>query len=40
MAFAVMGTKIGPLQIKDSDSINTSFPNFKNEMNKLGGSVS
>ena len=40
MAFAVMGTKIGPLHIKDSDSINTSFPNFKNEMNKLGGSIS
>ena len=37
MAFAIMGSKIGPLEIKDSDSINTSFPNFKNEFNKLGG---
>ncbi len=39
MAFCVMGTKIGPLQIDDSDSINTSFPNFKDELNKLGGKV-
>ena len=39
MAFAVMGTKIGPLNIKDSDSINTSFPSFKNEINKLGGNI-
>ena len=37
MAFAVMGTKLGPLKIKDSDSINTSFPNFKSEFNELGG---
>jgi len=37
MAFAVMGTKIGPLEIRDSESINTSFPNFKNEINKVGG---
>lgn len=40
MSFAVMGTKIGPLEIKDSESINTSFPNFKNEINKLGGNIS
>ena len=39
MAFAVMGTKIGPLKIEDSESINTSFPNFKSEINKLGGSI-
>ena len=39
MAFAIMGTKIGPLQINDSESINTSFPNFKNEINKLGGNI-
>ena len=37
MAFAVMGTKLGPLKIKDSDSINTSFPYFKSEFNELGG---
>jgi len=39
MAFAVMGTKIGPLNIQDSDSINTSFPTFKYELNKLGGNI-
>tara|TARA_B100000963_G_C22556162_1_gene639107 strand:+ start:53 stop:1351 length:1299 start_codon:yes stop_codon:yes gene_type:complete len=39
MAFGVMGTKIGPLEIKDSDSISTSFPSFKNEFNKLGGKI-
>ena len=32
MAFAVMGTKIGPLKIEESNSINTSFPNFKDEL--------
>ena len=39
MAFAVMGTKIGPLNIKDSESINTSFPGFLNELNKIGGKI-
>ena len=39
MAFGVMGTKIGPLEIKDSKSINTSFPNFKDEFNQLGGKI-
>ncbi len=39
MAFAIMGTKIGPIKIKDSESINTSFPNFKYELNKLGGNI-
>tara|TARA_B100001057_G_C22787224_1_gene926095 strand:- start:93 stop:1391 length:1299 start_codon:yes stop_codon:yes gene_type:complete len=39
MAFAVMGTKIGPLEIEDSESVNTSFPNFKNEINKVGGKL-
>ena len=39
MAFAVMGTKIGPLNIQDSDSIETSFPTFKDELNKLGGNI-
>ncbi len=39
MAFAVMGTKIGPLKIEESDSIKTSFPTFKNELNKLGGKL-
>ncbi len=39
MAFCIMGTKIGPLHINESSSINTSFPTFKNELNKLGGKV-
>ena len=39
MAFAIMGTKIGPLEIKDSESINTSFPTFRDEFNKLGGQI-
>ncbi len=39
MAFCVMGTKIGPLEILDSESINTSFPNFKSEFNNLGGNI-
>ncbi len=40
MAFAIMGTKLGPLEIKDSKSINTSFPNFRKEINNLGGNIS
>ena len=40
MAFSVMGSKIGPLNITDSLSINTSFPEFKKEFNKLGGNLS
>ncbi len=39
MAFCVMGTKLGPLNIKDSESINTSFPGFLNELNKIGGKI-
>ncbi len=40
MAFAVMGTRLGPLKIRDSEAINTSFPNFKNIFNELGGKIS
>ena len=40
MAFAVMGSKIGPLNIKESNSINTSFPSFVNEFNTIGGKIS
>ncbi|MDC3156848.1 3-phosphoshikimate 1-carboxyvinyltransferase [Pelagibacteraceae bacterium] len=40
MAFCIMGTKVGPLKIDDSRCINTSFPNFKDELNKLGGNIS
>ncbi len=39
MAFAVMGSKIGPLKIMDSDSINTSFPSFAQEFNRIGGNI-
>jgi 5-enolpyruvylshikimate-3-phosphate synthase len=39
MSFAVMGSKIGNLSIEDSESINTSFPNFINTFNKAGGSL-
>jgi len=39
MAFAVMGSKIGPLNIKNSDSINTSFPSFVKEFNSVGGNI-
>ena len=39
MAFAVMGSKIGPLEIKDSESINTSFPSFIKQFNNIGGNI-
>ena len=39
MAFAVMGSKIGNLNIQDPDSIKTSFPNFVDEFNKAGGNI-
>jgi len=39
MSFCIMGTKLGPLNIDDSNSINTSFPGFKNELNKIGGKI-
>ena len=39
MSFCVMGTKLGPLNIEDSTSINTSFPTFINEFNNLGGKI-
>ena len=39
MSFCVMGTKIGPLNIENSECINTSFPTFKEQLNKLGGRI-
>ena len=39
MSFAIMGTKVGPLNILDSNSLNTSFPSFAEEFNKIGGMV-
>ena len=39
MSFAVMGSKIGNLFIEDSESINTSFPNFKKIFNGSGGNL-
>ncbi len=40
MSFAIMGSKIGTLEIEDSESINTSFPTFISEFNKVGGNFS
>jgi len=39
MSFCIMGTKVGPLHIDNEDSIRTSFPTFKEELNKLGGAI-
>ena len=39
MSFCIMGTKVGPLRIDNEDSIRTSFPTFKEELNKLGGAI-
>ena len=39
MSFCVMGTKIGPLKINDTESINTSFPSFINEFKSVGGKI-
>tara|TARA_B100000575_G_scaffold281805_1_gene272789 strand:+ start:355 stop:1653 length:1299 start_codon:yes stop_codon:yes gene_type:complete len=39
MSFCIMGTKVGPLNIDNEDSIKTSFPTFKEEFNKLGGAI-
>ena len=40
MSFAIMGSKIGNLEIEETDSINTSFPTFISEFNKVGGNFS
>ncbi len=40
MAFAIMGSRIGPLNISDSESIKTSFPTFVDEFNSIGGQIS
>lgn len=40
MSFAVMGTKVGNISIDESDSINTSFPNFMEIFNRVGGNLS
>ena len=39
MAFAVMGSKIGNLNIENFNSVNTSFPNFTSLFNKAGGNL-
>ena len=39
MAFAILGSKIGPLNICDSESIKTSFPTFVSEFNRIGGKI-
>ncbi len=40
MSFIVMGSRLGELNIEESDSIKTSFPNFVYEFNKAGGKIS
>ncbi len=40
MAFAVLGSKLGSVNINDSESIKTSFPSFIKEFNKVGGKIS
>ena len=40
MSFAVLGSKIGKFHINESESIQTSFPTFKDEFNKAGGNLS
>ncbi len=40
MSFAVLGSKLGNIEIHDSDSIKTSFPSFIEQFNKVGGSIS
>ena len=39
MSFAVMGSKVGNLNIEDGESINTSFPNFIEKFNNAGGNI-
>ena len=39
MSFAVMGSRVGNLKIEDSESINTSFPNFIDKFNNAGGNI-
>ena len=39
MSFAIMGSRIGKLFIKDAQSINTSFPNFVDKFNDAGGNI-
>ena len=39
MSFAVMGSKVGNLNIEDGESINTSFPNFVEKFNNAGGNI-
>ncbi len=39
MSFAVLGSKIGKLHINESNSINTSFPSFKEQFNRAGGNL-
>ena len=39
MSFAIMGSKLGELNIENPESINTSFPNFTNIFNQIGGNI-
>jgi 3-phosphoshikimate 1-carboxyvinyltransferase len=39
MSFTVMGSRVDNLIIEDSESINTSFPNFIEKFNNAGGNI-
>ena len=39
MSFAIMGSKIGSLNIESPESIKTSFPNFSKIFNQAGGNL-
>ena len=39
MSFAIMGSRVDNLIIEDSESINTSFPNFVEKFNNAGGNI-
>ncbi len=40
MAFAILGSKLGSVNITEAESIKTSFPSFVKEFNKIGGNIS
>ena len=39
MAFCIAGTYIGNCTITDSESVQVSYPNFIQEMNRLGAKI-
>ena len=39
MAFCIAGTHIGNCTVTDSESVQVSYPNFIQEMNRLGAKI-